>query len=266
MPVEISTIVATHRRPRLLAEALDSALAQSCPPGELIVVDDDPGCSARAVAAAAGGRVRYLPRARSSGGFAGEVRNDGLAIASGRLVHFLDDDDLLAPGAYAALTAALAEQRAAAAAFGEIEPFGAQKEGLAHERNYFARAARRARRLCRPGLRPLLLATLLYGNAPAICSSILWRREALDDAGGFDPALAVCEDLDLLLRVARRAPVLFVDRPVVGYRVSAGSLAHRAAAPFGAAYRRIHRNYREAHGAAELFGLHLLARAARPIA
>jgi glycosyltransferase involved in cell wall biosynthesis len=92
----VSVIIPACRRPQFLKEALESVLAQTFTDFELIVVDDDPGCSARMVAGAfKDARVLYCSHAVNRGGSA--ARNTGLMQARGRYVAFLDDDDLWRP-------------------------------------------------------------------------------------------------------------------------------------------------------------------------
>ena len=88
-----SIIIPTHNRPEFVDRAVGSALDQSVSDIEVIVVDDgsDPPCAIKSTDP----RVR-LHRRDSAGGPCA-ARNDGLALASGDYVTFLDDDDLLAP-------------------------------------------------------------------------------------------------------------------------------------------------------------------------
>src|SRR5262249_9697815 len=100
MPPDISVVIPTFRRPRELVDAVHSALAQTGFSIEVLVVDDSPEGSAReAIAALDDPRVSYLKRSVPSGGSPALVRNDGWPRTSGRFVHFLDDDDRVAPGA-----------------------------------------------------------------------------------------------------------------------------------------------------------------------
>ncbi len=65
--------------------------------------------------------------------------------ASGRFVHFLDDDDMVPDGHYAAGTDTFARHPEIGLVFGQVEPFGAGPETqLQHERQFFAQASRSA--------------------------------------------------------------------------------------------------------------------------
>jgi GT2 family glycosyltransferase len=105
--VRLSVVIATKGRPEILRETLAS-LARCRPrPDELIVVDGDPGGSAREAVAGAGETaaetdVRYLP---SEPGLTRQ-RNAGTHAAQGDVVVFLDDDVQVDPGLFGALALA----------------------------------------------------------------------------------------------------------------------------------------------------------------
>ena len=265
----ISVVVPTFRRPETLPQAVASALQQEGVSVEVVVIDDDPQGSAEPVVQRLRDlRVRYLRMRETSGARPGRVRNAALESTRAPLLHFLDDDDRVAPGAYAALAAALEEHPRAALACGAVEAFGDDARAVEYERGYFARAARRLRFTERSRLRPLLLAALLYAEAPLITSAALFRRAPLLELQGFSDELPVFEDLDLFVRAVRRFETCFVDRTVLLHRVDARSLAHQTdiAAQAKAAYGAIHRAYRDAHGRLELLSLRLLARTALRLA
>jgi glycosyltransferase involved in cell wall biosynthesis len=46
-------------------------------------------------------------------------------------------------------------------------------------------------------------------------SSVLIRRDLLEQTGGFDEQLPACEDYDLWLRICAKNPVLFIDQPLL---------------------------------------------------
>src|SRR5271166_1896504 len=102
MTIDISVIIPTFRRPRELQEALDSVRSQNSIEWEAIVIDDSPESGARATVESLNDtRITYLANTTQTGGFPSRVRNLGLPHARGRLLHFLDDDDLVPGGLYA---------------------------------------------------------------------------------------------------------------------------------------------------------------------
>src|SRR5262249_46645011 len=85
-----------------IAEALDSARAQTHPDAEIIVVDDGSPDGSFEIAATRATRIERLDH-----GGANLARNRGLELATGAYVLFLDADDVLSPDLVAALVRAL---------------------------------------------------------------------------------------------------------------------------------------------------------------
>lgn len=91
----ISLVIPTYNRGHLIAETIDSALAQQPPFLEIIVVDDGSTDDTSAVLARYAGRIQL-----HGGPNAGvqRARNRGVTAASGDFVAFCDSDDLLEAG------------------------------------------------------------------------------------------------------------------------------------------------------------------------
>src|SRR5262249_507414 len=100
----ISVVVPSFNAGRWIAASLDSVLAQTLPPGEVVVVDDGSTDDTPQVLASFGDRVRVVRAAHA--GLAA-ARNLGLALASGDWVAFQDADDVARPDRLALLQAHL---------------------------------------------------------------------------------------------------------------------------------------------------------------
>ncbi|MBV8165215.1 MAG: glycosyltransferase family 2 protein [Alphaproteobacteria bacterium] len=261
MPADISVVIPTFRRPRELAEAIGSALAQEGATVEVIVIDDCPdGSAAPAVAAIADPRVSYRRNPVPTGGKPAVVRNLGWSGAAGDVIHFLDDDDLVPPGHYRAVLDAFARHPGVGVVFGRIEPFG-DAALLPHERAYFARAARRAAATRRFGAKWAYAARLYFGETLLVCSAGVVRRECVAAVGGFDAEIPLCEDVDFYARVIRRFGAHFIDRVSVRYRIHP-SLMHGAVVGdrVRQSYHRMLANYRAHWGSLDFWALRLFAR------
>jgi CDP-glycerol glycerophosphotransferase len=103
---DISVVVIVYNDAERLPTAVRSVLAQTLRNVEVVIADD---CStdgsyevATSLAAADPSRVRAIRLPHNSGG-CGEPRNQGIAVARGRYVMFLDSDDTLPPNACRAM-------------------------------------------------------------------------------------------------------------------------------------------------------------------
>ncbi len=88
----VSVVIPTRGRPALVTRAVESALAQSRSPDEVVVVVDGPDPeTVRAIASLQHPRVRTLELTSNVG--AAAARNAGIKACTSDLVAFLDDDD-----------------------------------------------------------------------------------------------------------------------------------------------------------------------------
>jgi hypothetical protein len=93
-----SIIVSSYNYGRFVGQAVESALAQSYRPTEVIVVDDGSTDDSREVIARCAGRAQVI--FKENGGQASAF-NVGFAVSRGDVVVFLDSDDFLLPAALA---------------------------------------------------------------------------------------------------------------------------------------------------------------------
>jgi len=91
----ISVVIPLHEGERFIAEAIASARDQDHPPREVIVVDDGSTDAGPSIVEAIGGVVLLRQDPRGPGA----ARNRGIEAATGELIAFLDQDDLLRPAA-----------------------------------------------------------------------------------------------------------------------------------------------------------------------
>ena len=86
----ISVVIPTYNRAHLVARAIESALAQTKRPSEVIIVDDGSQDDTQQQVAIFAGQARYL-RQQNSG--AAVARHTGIQAATSKWVAFLDSDD-----------------------------------------------------------------------------------------------------------------------------------------------------------------------------
>ncbi|SMF58944.1 Glycosyltransferase involved in cell wall bisynthesis [Tistlia consotensis] len=215
-PTLVSIIIPTYNRVRVVEQAVASALAQSYPHKEVVVVDD--GSSDGTL-----GRLEALdePRLRllssPCNGGAARARNLGIAASRGGYVAFLDSDDRWEPWKLEAQVARFEQgppelglvycgRRVTLPGGGELE--------------------------IRPRLRGRVFEELVRRNLVPL-PTVMVRRSVLDEIGAFDPLLPACEDWDLVLRIARRHLLDYVAEPGLLYDGSgADRLSGKARAVF----------------------------------
>jgi glycosyltransferase involved in cell wall biosynthesis len=189
----ISIVIPCHDYGRYLAEAVDSALAQTRGLLEVIVVDDGSTDDTPEVAAGYGDRLIYTHQPDRGPSAA---RNTGIELASGDYLTFLDADDALAPTFVSECLEALEAHPDAGFAFTQLEKFG-RTQGVTRFPPYEA-------------------ATPLRRRIP-VCA--LFRRETLATVRYDERLRSGLEDLDLYLTIAERGGTgVLVDRPLVRYR------------------------------------------------
>lgn len=263
MPIDVSVVIPTYRRNAQLIQAIASVQTQAGATLEILVVDDCPDGGAESTVERMGDpRIRYLRNPNPTGGIPSIVRNLAWPSARGRFVHFLDDDDIVPAGHYAAVTTAFARRPDVGLVFGRVEPFGDGPEAqLQHERRFFARAARSAAVCERFGRKLAFAGQMLFDLPLLVCSAGVVRRECIAGVGGFDPMIRLMEDADFYVRVMRRYGACFLDRPALEYRIGFPSLMH-AADPPPAQLRlqregrqRMRAKYHREYGAFEFYAL-----------
>ena len=116
----VSVIVAAFDAERYLAETLDSIVAQDHPALEIVLVDDGSTDNTPEITQSYGDAVRYF--AQPNRGL-GAAQNQGLALATGDFVSFLDADDLWLPEKTRVQLAAIVARPDVDVVFAHVEQF-----------------------------------------------------------------------------------------------------------------------------------------------
>jgi glycosyltransferase involved in cell wall biosynthesis len=229
-PAPITVVIPTYNHARYLGEAIDSVLAQTATPAEIIVVDDGSTDRPEEVVALYPS-VRLIPQ--DNRGLAA-ARNTGWRAGSSPYVTFLDADDRLRPNA---LEVGLAQlERHPSAAF-----------------NYAAYAYFYwpSGRIVPVPFSPVpedAFAAILRVNPIGMHGAVLYRRTCLEAVGGFAEELAASEDYELYLRLATRFPVACCPEWVADYRQHDRNMSRDQAFMLRAVLRVSRRYEREARG------------------
>jgi glycosyltransferase involved in cell wall biosynthesis len=212
MSKSISVVIPTYNYGRFIDAAIESALNQTEPASEIIIVDDGSIDDTAEIVRRYDGNVRYI-RQENQG--VCSARNRGVKESNSELVAFLDADDFWEP-------TILERQRSCFEADSEI--------GLVHTgMREFDGDTGETIRLHLEGGEDGVADNLLLWEGPVIVGpggTVMVTRKAFDEVGGFDTRMKVGEDWDFCYRIARRYKVGFVAEPLVNYRSHAGA-AHR---------------------------------------
>lgn len=122
-PLRASIIITNYNYARFLPQAIDSALDQTYPHTEVIVVDDGSTDDSRRIIAAYGERVVAV--FKENGGM-GSAFNAGFAASRGDLVCFLDADDVFFPEKIAVLLAAWRSTPGASVLYHQLQGISAE--------------------------------------------------------------------------------------------------------------------------------------------
>ncbi|MHC5070115.1 MAG: glycosyltransferase family 2 protein [Planctomycetota bacterium] len=206
MSAEVAVVIPAFNSRQFLEATIASVREQTLVPRELVVVDD--GSTDGTAELVTGLGVRCV-RQENSGPAA--ARNHGVRETAAPLLAFLDADDRFLPDKLERQLALLAESHVVACCSNAWVIQDGKRHGL---RNSSEVAS------------TLTFESLLAAN-PVICSTMVLRRDAFDEAGGFDEdrVLVATEDYDLWLRVARLGRLAYMDAPLAEYRVHDASLS-----------------------------------------
>jgi glycosyltransferase involved in cell wall biosynthesis len=186
----VAVVITTYNHAHFLPAAIESVLAQTEEPAEIVVIDDGSDDHPEEVTARYPGvRIVRQPNA----GLAA-ARNRGLRETSAPFVLFLDADDQLRPRAIESGLASLAEDASAAFTYGAHAIVQAAS-GTVIEIP-FRPVPKRA------------FADFLRHNPVKMHGTVIYRRDAIEGAGGFREHLPAVEDYDLYLRLTKVHPVL----------------------------------------------------------
>lgn len=182
----VSVITIFLNEERFLTEAVESVLAQTYPHWELLLCDDGSTDGSAAIAkdyAAAHDRIRYLQHPGGANRGMSATRNLGLAHARGEYVALLDGDDVWLPHKLARQVACLDAHPEAAMVYGPSLWWHSWASGNSDDDSETALSVRP---VGHTSGRRVLKRTLQLRGDPLFTCSILARRSAVVEVGGFE--------------------------------------------------------------------------------
>ena len=207
----VSIIIPAYNSRAWLGEAVDSALAQTHPSCEILVIDDgSTDGTDEWLRETYGAQIRYLWK--ENGGLS-SARNHGLRHANGKYTQFLDADDIILPEKVAVHAKYLDSHPDVDIVYCHGMVFS--DDPVRELRDWPRRSLYRSGQIFAGMLDEGYLMTHMTMS----------RRESLERVGGFDEALTSCIDWDYWLRVAYAGATFHIleGPPMALYRVREGS-------------------------------------------
>ncbi|MCZ6674891.1 MAG: glycosyltransferase [Verrucomicrobia bacterium] len=193
----VTVVIPTYNRRLTLTRCLDSVLAQTKLPVEIVVVDDGSTDGTAAWLRNSYPQVTLIEQKNQG---VSSARNMGIRKATTDWIAFLDSDDCWLPEKLEKQAQALSEN---------------PEYQICHteEKWIFKGKDRPVADLYRKK------GGWVFKDCLPVCaispSTVLIHREVFETVGLFDETLPVCEDYDLWLRICSRLPVLLVDEALI---------------------------------------------------
>lgn len=195
------SIIIPFYNDRYIPFALDSALAQTYPHIEIIVIDDG-STRGRRLLHSYGSRARII---RKDHGGTASALNAGLAAAQGEYIAWLSSDDRFVPHKVETQLHAMLQAKAAISctAYDYMDSDGRLTD----------------RDLC-PSSRPQLFYPSLIRANPINGCTVMLHRSVIERIGRFDESLAYTQDLDYWCRtLLYGVPMLVIEQSLTQYRI-----------------------------------------------
>ncbi len=207
MPL-VSVILPTYKRPDYFREALNSVINQTFSDYEIIVIDDGtPGDENKEICDAFP-KVKYHKITNSGGPII--PRNTGLALAKGKYIAFLDDDDIWLPEKLSLQVDTLENNPD----YGLVHGYCKVIDNEGNKTGEIVGRLRDSR------LKHGYVFDRMVGNFTVMLSSALIKKEIIEKTGPFDESIpAAGEDMEFFTRIAFYTQFFYLDRPLLFYRV-----------------------------------------------
>lgn len=209
---KVSIIIPAYNAEPYIQEAIESALSQTYKDIELIVVDDGSTDRTFEIVKKFGSKVKYARHNEIKGPSA--ARNTGIIETKGEYIAFLDADDVWMPAKIEDQIRLFETSEDLALVYSncyKINRLGEQI-GIFPDPVELHRGS--------------VFEKLLLDNF-ITTSSVIVKREVLNEIGLFDENFLASQDYDLYIKIAERHKIDFIDSPLVKYRVHPDGISSR---------------------------------------
>ncbi len=198
----VSIILPTFNRLKYLGAAVDSVFAQTCGDWELLIVDD--GSDEETLDYLS--RIELAQRVQlirlTHSGNVSAVRNVALRRARGDYIAFLDSDDVWMPSKLERQLASLRSRPDRRWSYTRFSVVDASLNAIDRPIRFSGAAG-------------FILDSLLDIQTAVVPSTVLVRRDLMEEVGPYDERLIICGDFELWVRLARVSAVDCIREPLV---------------------------------------------------
>ena len=208
----ISVIIPTYNRADLIEETINSVLNQTYQNFEILIIDDGSTDNTKAVVGSfKNNRIRYIWQ--KHGGFPGLTRNNGIKVARGEYVAFLDSDDLWLPQK-------LDKQ---------IDAFEKNPNILLVSTNGIKFPSNYVQKFFSIQDNKIMFFRELLKKNLVITSSILMKRSVIKNIGLMDESLRNMQDYDYWLKILKYKDksILILRNILIKYRIHESNITEQ---------------------------------------
>lgn len=205
MKPKISIVTPSYNQGQFLEETILSVLDQDYPNLEYIIIDGGSTDNSVEIIKKYENQLAYWVSEPDKG--QSDAINKGFHRATGEILHWLNSDDLLVPGALKSVSEYFLKHPEIGCVMGDLEVIDENSKLL------FLRKTM-----------PFHFRTALYGACSVPQPSTLFRREEWLKTGDVDVSLDYQMDFEYFLRMARaKAKFGLLRKPIARFRLHAGS-------------------------------------------
>ena len=223
----VDVILPAYNGSRVIRKAIESALAQDVPL-RLIVIDDGSSDDTAAISRSYGPHITVITQ--SNRGVSG-ARNTGLSASTAPYVALLDQDDIWERGKLSRQLELMQAHPDVGLVFTDMVLL--ESDGTIVENGFllttlpYASLAREALGDSAYRLPEALAQAVVRFNFISP-STVLLRRQAIQDVGGFDEAFRLCDDAECWMRLLHRWRGIAIETPLVRSLVWEGNASLKA--------------------------------------
>lgn len=196
----LSVIIPVYNRPLELQRAVESVLQQTTPVDEIIIIDDGSNDDTANVLQLLKQQHANIKSITQTNQGVSAARNQGIKLASGNWIAFLDSDDEWLANKVEVFMAHIQQHP-------ECQFFHSDEIWIRHGVRVNAMKKHKKR------------GGLIFKHCLPLCvispSASILHKSLFAEIGLFDESLPACEDYDLWLRICHSTPVCFSEEPLI---------------------------------------------------